>query len=132
MIEKVRDDIGAAVESARGIPAYLLLLLLVGSPTGAALITGNVTTEALRQDLAEEIRERKEFEAECLSERRKLTDKLTGMQLDQQRQQITLEGVQARTGELLAKVATYQDSMTDLVRDIAARMPNHQHRAPAP
>ena len=125
MVERIASDIAQGVEASKGIPSWLLVLVLLGSPGLAATVTGSLTGDQmtsaidnLRAELKEEVKARMDFEQKCQAERSNLETRLTDFRLEQQRITLTLNQVQATVTNMLDKMGMYQTNMTDLVRSI--------------
>lgn len=129
MTEKLTADLAQGLEASKGVPSWLLILILLGSPGLAATVTGSWTgdqmrsaIEHLRGEIKEEVQARMTFEQKCQVERANLEDRLTEFRLEQQRLQITVQQMSDTQRNMLDKMGMYQSNMTDLVRSILGRV----------
>jgi hypothetical protein len=129
MTEKLAADLAQGLEASKGVPSWLLILILLGSPGLAATVTGSWTgdqmrsaIEQLKAELKEEVNARMAFEEKCQVERANLEDRLMEFRLEQQRLQLTVQQMSDTQRNMLDKMGMYQTNMTDLVRSILGRV----------
>lgn len=146
MVDRIVDDAANALELLRKVPAWILFLAVTGLTGGSGIVAGNVTggqaTEAvakmqvqighlestvatLAEALKDETGARMAFEEKCRVERGAFEKQVTDFKIEQQRLQLMLGQNSSALHELIEKVAgyqsamaSYQTSMTGLVRDI--------------